>query len=114
MYSDKNEKNRVWLWRALALAALVALIWGFIRLGSGQESRENGAAAIRETVEAGARQCYVVEGVYPPDLDYLENNYGLKINREDFYVTYDTFASNLPPDVIVTPKVTRSEAGDMD
>ena len=42
MYSDKIEKNRVWLWRALALAALVALIWCFIRLGCGKESRENG------------------------------------------------------------------------
>ena len=104
MYSDKIEKNRVWLWRALALAALVALIWGFIRLGCGKESRENGAAAIRETVEAGARQCYVVEGVYPPDLRYLEENYGLQINTAEFYVVYDIYASNMPPTVKVVAK----------
>lgn len=101
MYSDKIEKNRVWMWRALALAALVALIWCFIRLGCGKESRENGAAAIRETVEAGARQCYVVEGVYPPDLQYLCDNYGLQINTDDYYVMYEIYASNQPPTVKV-------------
>ena len=101
MYSDKIEKNHVWLWRALALAALFALIWGFIRLGNGKESRENGAAAIREAVEAGARQCNVVEGVYPPDLQYLRDNYGLQINTDDYYVVYDIYASNQPPTVKV-------------
>ena len=101
MYSDKNEKNRVWLWRALALAALVALIWCFIRLGCGKESRENGAAAIRETVEAGARQCYVVEGVYPPDLHYFFDNYCMEINTDDYYVMYEIYASNQPPTVKV-------------
>ena len=51
-----------------------------------------------------ALQCYVVEGVYPPNLQYLEDNYGLEINTDDYYVTYDAFASNLPPSVWVSAK----------
>lgn len=101
MYSDRVEKSYAWLWRILALVALTALIWGFVRLGGGKETRENGAAAIREAVEAGARQCYVVEGVYPPDLRYLQDNYGLQINTDDYYVMYDIYASNQPPTVKV-------------
>jgi hypothetical protein len=43
----------------------------------------------------------VVEGVYPPNLAYLEDNYGLQINTRDFYVHYQAFSSNLPPEVRV-------------
>ncbi len=53
-------------------------------------------------------QCYVVEGVYPPDLQYLENNYGLRVNTEDYYVVYDCFASNLPPTIRVIARDGRS------
>ena len=51
-----------------------------------------------------ALQCYVVEGVYPPDLAYLEDNYGLQVNTEDYYVTYEAFSSNLPPTIRVMRK----------
>ena len=81
---------------------------------SGRDLSDESAMAIRDAVRKGALQCYVVEGVYPPDLEYLENNYGLKINTDDFYVTYDAFASNLPPEVIVTPKVQKGRGGDVD
>ena len=104
MYSDKAEKNRPWLWYTLAAVVLIALIWLFIRLAGGSENRENAAAAIREAVETSARQCYVVEGVYPPDLRYLEENYGLQINTAEFYVVYDIYASNMPPTVKVVAK----------
>ena len=104
MYSDKAEKNRPWLWYTLAAAVLIVLIWLFIRSAGGSENRENAAAAIREAVETSARQCYVVEGVYPPDLRYLEENYGLQINTAEFYVVYDIYASNMPPTVKVVAK----------
>ena len=35
-------------------------------------------------------------------LAYLEDNYGLQINKDDYYVTYEAFAENLPPTVKVT------------
>ena len=65
---------------------------------------EEGAAAIKDTVQRSALQCYVVEGIYPPDLKYLEEHYGLEVNTKEFYVTYDAYASNQPPNVTVTPK----------
>ena len=36
--------------------------------------------------------------------EYLEENYGLQVNTRDFYVTYEAFASNLPPTIRVTAK----------
>ena len=104
MYSDATSKRRprlLWLAILLALAILVLLIAGG---EPGRDLSEESAAAIQEAVQRTARQCYVVEGVYPPSLSYLEENYGLQVNTEDFYVTYEAFASNLPPTVHVTGK----------
>lgn len=103
MYSDKVTKSRARLWIALALLLLAGLV---IALTGAEraEKGENAAAAIRETVESSARQCYVIEGVYPPSLQYLEDNYGLEINTEEYYVVYDVYASNLPPAVKVVGK----------
>ena len=103
MYSDRAKKKTGWIVpiaALLLLALLLALSFGH----SGRDLGEESAAAIRETVRRAALQCYVVEGVYPPDLQYLEDHYGLQINTEDFYVVYDSFASNLPPTIRVIGK----------
>ena len=34
-------------------------------------------------VQQSALQCYTVEGAYPPNLEYLEENYGLRVNTTD-------------------------------
>lgn len=104
MYFDK--KRRRWPYFMLILAAVAAAAGLYFRVVrvSGRDLEEEGARALKAAVERSALQCYVVEGVYPPDVAYLEENYGLQINREDFYVNYDAFASNLPPDVRVTKR----------
>ena len=100
MYSDRAKKKTgvfALLLVLLLLAGLLALSFGHF----GRDVSDEGAAAIREAVRRCALQCYVVEGVYPPDLQYLKDNYGLQINTEDYYVVYDCFASNLPPTIRV-------------
>ena len=103
MYTDKAKKHTgVWL---LVLALVVLLVLVFLIFGhSGKDISEESTQAIQEAVRRSALQCYVVEGVYPSTLEYLEENYGLQVNREDFYITYDAFASNLPPEVHVIRK----------
>ena len=103
MYSDKKKKHTFWIWIVLALAAIFVLVYTFAG-HSGEDLTEESAAAIQEAVRRSAMQCYVVEGVYPENLSYLAENYGLQINTRDFYVVYDAFASNLPPDIRVRAK----------
>ncbi len=101
MYSDRRtDRKRFFLWSLFALLLLTGLLL-FLADG-GRDAGENSSAAIKAAVQRSALQCYAVEGAYPPDLKYLEDNYGLQINHEDFYVTYDAFASNLPPAIRVT------------
>lgn len=104
MYFDK--KRRRWPYVALVIlaAAVAAALWLKVAPASGRDIQEEGGRALKAAVERSALQCYVVEGAYPSDVAYLEEHYGLQINREDFYIYYDVFASNVPPDVRVTER----------
>lgn len=104
MYTDK--KRRRWPVALAGVLTAILLTFGFWLFagGSGRDAREDGARALKAAIQSAALQCYVVEGVYPPGLEYMEEHYGLQINREDYYVTYNAFASNLPPEVTVVSK----------
>ena len=56
---------------------------------------------IRSTVISSVSQCYALEGEYPADLGYLEDNYGLIMDRSQYIYHYELFASNIFPDVKV-------------
>ena len=104
MYTDIRSKKTALI---AVLCAALLLIFGAVWLvlgGSGDRLGEESALAIEDAVKRSALQCFVVEGVYPPNLAYLEDNYGLQVNTREFYVVYDAFASNLPPTVRVIRK----------
>ena len=104
MYSDskKNRRNLLLALLVVLVVALLAVLYLIKR--PGKEVEADSLQAIGEAVRQSALQCYAVEGVYPPDLEYLEKNYGLQINTKEYVVSYDAFASNLPPTVMVVHK----------
>ena len=104
MYVDKRRKRYPLIIFAAVTAAIAVFLLQWGARTSGEDMGEESAAALKAAVERIALQCYVFEGNYPPSLEYLEENYGLQINREDFFVAYDIFASNLPPDVRVVSR----------
>jgi hypothetical protein len=85
-----------------ALAVLLCFLAALQDLDSGQtaQGREQLEAAVRQAAVA----CYAAEGVYPPDLTYLEDHYGLQIDETRYAVSYQVFASNLMPDITVLEK----------
>ena len=101
MYTDKKQKRWQWVVLAVLLVILAVLIYAQINRVSRPHIQEQSAAAVLAAVERSALQCYVVEGVYPSSLTYLEEHYGLQVNHEDYIVSYDVFASNLPPEIRV-------------
>ena len=52
---------------------------------------------LEETLNNAAVGCYAVEGAYPPDIDYLIENYRVQVNSERYTVMYEIYASNLMP-----------------
>lgn len=86
----------------LALFLVIAL-W----VGSGvltTQSRDQGAENVKEAILESSMQCFAIEGAYPQSLNYLKQNYGLSINEAAYFVTYETFASNVLPSVTVRPR----------
>ncbi|SDB29312.1 MULTISPECIES: hypothetical protein [unclassified Butyrivibrio] len=52
-------------------------------------------------VERDIVQCYSIEGIYPPSLEYLEEHYGLVYDKSIFFIDYRPVASNIYPDVTI-------------
>lgn len=104
MYVDR--KRRRWPYIVVFTVVIIAAVFLLRQTAqsSSQALAEESAVALRAAIQRSALQCYVVEGAYPSSLDYLEENYALQINKEDYYVVYDVFAPNLPPYVQVTVK----------
>lgn len=108
MYHDRTDRTQRRRRRMAAAAAIVALVlalgcavgWGAAR----QQALEQGSASVRDAVLAAAAQCCAVEGSYPSTIEYLEEHYGLSINHRDYAVTYEAFASNVTPSVVVVPR----------
>lgn len=75
--------------------------WAVTGMTASVESEQLKAAqqAIRRT----AVHCYAVEGQYPPSLEYMEEHYGLRVDRARFVVHYQPVAANLMPNIDVFP-----------
>ncbi len=63
-----------------------------------------------QAIRRATIQCYAIEGRYPPSVEYLEEHYGLSIDREKYHVFYDGWASNIMPDITIFP-VSEEEEG---
>jgi len=56
---------------------------------------------LADAIDRSAVQCYAIEGFYPPDIEYLEDNYGLVVDYDKYVISYSVFASNIMPEVEV-------------
>lgn len=88
---------------AVLVVALVAVAL-FAYTSITHSLREQGAASVRQAIMDSAMQCCATEGAYPASLSHLEDSYGLHINHDDYIITYETFADNVMPSVVVVPR----------
>ena len=85
----------------IIVALAIALVaWSAIVRVSA-DMAEQSAGTIKAEVVDAAVQCFAIEGSYPSSRAHLEDDYGLKINHDDYIVTYNCFASNVMPQVEV-------------
>ncbi|MEY8461128.1 hypothetical protein AALA69_08390 [Eggerthellaceae bacterium 24-137] len=97
---QRRRRRIVLVLAACALAAALWLAWD----AAGAQTEAQSALSVRNAVLDAAMQCAAVEGAYPSSLKYLEEHYGLVVNYNDYAVTYEAFASNVPPSVVVVPR----------
>ena len=72
--------------------------------GSEEADRRRLASDTESSIRRNAALCYSIEGAYPDNVEYLEDNYGVVVNRDKFYVHYSFFGSNISPEISVIPK----------
>ena len=85
----------------LFLAVLFFFLFGVRAMES--KSEEESLASLRNAIQRACVQCYAIEGRYPPSVEYLEDHYGIVIDRDRYHVFYDGWASNVMPDITVLP-----------
>jgi hypothetical protein len=78
---------------------LLCFLTAVSRLDSGQS--DEGKARLEEALHQAAAACYAAEGVYPPNLAYLLERYGIQYAEDAYTVLYQPVASNLMPDITV-------------
>ena len=83
----------------IAAAALLCFATALGSLDSGRAGENR--RQLEETLRRGCVACYAAEGVYPPDLEYLQTHYGVQIDQRRYLVYYTAFAENLMPDITV-------------
>ena len=90
----------------ISLIVFGALIYGGVSLfrGVGDASSEAQTDLVRSAVRRAAVTCYAVEGAYPSTLGYLKRNYGLIYDEDNYFVYYNSFASNILPEIRETER----------
>ena len=89
----------------LSAAALLLLVGVFAvgALSFAGKAGQKGEEPLRRAVTRASVQCYAIEGRYPPSVEYLEENYGVRIDRDRYNVFYNGFASNVMPEIVINP-----------
>ncbi len=68
-----------------------------------ERSEKENLVLFEQSIVRATVQCYAIEGFYPENISYIEENYGILIDRDRYMVDYQYIASNLLPDITVLP-----------
>lgn len=89
---------------SIAILAGITLVLIFGTFYISNLGNKQGLQLTREAVNRAMVECYAIEGNYPPNLEYMEENYGLSYDHTKYYIFYEVFASNIMPTVEVYEK----------
>lgn len=101
LFSVKKEKTSITSY--LPVLILVAVLAVFVLFSNSMVNTnvEREKEILENAIDRSITQCYALEGIYPNDLTYLEENYGLIYNKEQFFVDYQYIGGNLRPDITI-------------
>jgi len=91
------------VWRVISTLFLVVCLFLFLQGILNVESSTNSeqTKSLENAIRRSVVQCYVVEGTYPPSLEYLTEHYGITYDSDRYYVDYTAIGSNLMPDITI-------------
>ncbi len=104
-FVKKNRKQLSAAGFGLSVLLFLLVIGAFLNGASAfsGKARSEGEVTLKQAISRATVQCYAIEGRYPPSVDYLEEHYGIQIDRKRYHVFYEGFASNIMPEITVIP-----------
>lgn len=101
LFSTKKEKISITSYLPVLILVAVLVVFIFFSNSIVSTNSEREKEILENAIDRSITQCYALEGVYPNDLTYLEENYGLIYNKEQFFVDYQYIGGNLRPDITI-------------
>jgi hypothetical protein len=103
VFREKKSKGALKLVLFIAAAAVcVVLVWN-VASSLDRSQQEESIKIDKEAIVRATVQCYSLEGRYPPSLEYLEENYGLTLDRDQYVYNYETVGENMMPRIDLFP-----------
>ena len=96
---QKDSRIRILLSVCVFLVIVFVFFQGISSISAGTRKRQR--ESLENALMRSVTHCYAVEGVYPADLDYLKQNYGLTYDEDFFFVDYRPIGSNILPDITI-------------
>ena len=78
------------------LAAILLVFSWSVADEIGKDSSGKAVSRLSSAMREACATCYALEGRYPPDLAYLEQNYGIIVD-DRMLVSYEAFGENIMP-----------------
>lgn len=105
-FKKDNFKKRIYNPMLLPIIIFTIILVIFISgIGSiTSSSLTNGKQILSEAIERDIVHCYAVEGMYPPNLSYMEKHYGLTYDKNKYIVDYEYIGANIMPTVYIIEK----------
>lgn len=94
----RRPSTRIWQVIVLCLlAGLILLATARAFIGIERSSSQAALEVARQAVRRSVMTCYSLEGAYPPNLEYLSQNYGLILEPERYSYLYEVVGDNVFP-----------------
>ena len=86
---------------SIIIFTVIAVLFYLAVDATGRSSIAREQESLQNAIARDIVQCYAIEGRYPPNLEYLEQHYGLTYDKKTFFIDYMPIAANLYPDVTI-------------
>ncbi len=84
----------------LMFVILAGFLYGQVKNMS-KEVEQSDVDMLKDALENAVVTCYAIEGSYPESLEYIEEHYGVIIDREKYFVDYENNLINMKPQISV-------------
>lgn len=101
IFYQKKERKSKTTYLPVLLLVLVLTFFVVFADSFSRSNLEHEKTILYNALHRTITQCYALEGIYPYNLSYLEEHYGLTYNKEHFIIHYQYIGGNLRPDVTI-------------